>query len=93
MIGGFKTENLSWINKIAVIGFTWLFVYESAHSYEEGMHAPKEIRPDNTIHLPQVLMMFSSFLCGKVSCGTQLSRKSLSADFSCSKGVPHMLFV
>ena len=25
--GGFKTVNLSWVNKIAVIGYTWLFVY------------------------------------------------------------------
>ena len=23
MIGGFKTVNLAWVNKIAVIGYTW----------------------------------------------------------------------
>ena len=38
MIGGFKTVNLARVNKIIVIGYTWIFVYEVAHSYEEGMH-------------------------------------------------------
>ena len=40
MIGGFKTVSLAWVNKIAVIGYPWLFVYESFHSYKEGMHVP-----------------------------------------------------
>ena len=39
MIGGFKTVNLAWVNKIAVIGYTWLFVYESAGRYERRMNA------------------------------------------------------
>ena len=39
MIGGFKTVNLAWINEIAVIGCTWLFVYESARNFEERMNA------------------------------------------------------
>ena len=30
MIGGLKTVNLAWVNKTAVIGYTRLFVYESA---------------------------------------------------------------
>ena len=38
MIGGVRTINLTWVNKITVIGYTWLFVYESAHSYEEKIH-------------------------------------------------------
>jgi len=38
MFGGFKNVNLAWVNKIAVIGYTWLFVYQNAHSYEERMH-------------------------------------------------------
>ena len=38
MIGVFKIVNLAWVYKFAVIGYTWLFVYESVHSYEEGMH-------------------------------------------------------
>ena len=29
MIGGFKTVNLAFVNKVAVFGYTWLFVYES----------------------------------------------------------------
>ena len=32
MIDGFETP------KIAVIAYTYFFVYESPHSYEEGMH-------------------------------------------------------
>ena len=39
MIGGLKTVNLAWVNKIAVIGCTWLFVYESALTYEGRMNA------------------------------------------------------
>ena len=38
MIGGYKKVSLARVNEIAVTGYTWLFVYESAHSYEEGMH-------------------------------------------------------
>ena len=34
MIDGFKTVSLAWVNKIAMIGYTWLFVYESAVRYE-----------------------------------------------------------
>ena len=30
---------MTWLNKITMIDYTWLFVYESARSYEEGMHA------------------------------------------------------
>ena len=39
MIGGLKTVILAWVNKIAVIGGTWLFVYESALTYEGRMNA------------------------------------------------------
>ena len=39
MIGGLKTVNLTWVNKIAVIGGTWIFVYESARSYERRLNA------------------------------------------------------
>ena len=38
MIGGLKTVNLAWVNKIAVIGCTWLFVYESSVTYEGRMN-------------------------------------------------------
>ena len=40
MIDGLKTVNLTWINKIFVIGHTKMFVYESAPRYEEGIHGP-----------------------------------------------------
>ena len=39
MIGSFKTVNMAWINKIAMSGYTWLFVYESARRYEGRMNA------------------------------------------------------
>ena len=39
MIGGLKNFNLAWVNKIAVIGCTWLFVYETARTYEGGVNA------------------------------------------------------
>ena len=32
-IGGFKSVGLAWVNKIAVTGYAWFFVYESAHIY------------------------------------------------------------
>ena len=38
-IGGLKTVSLAWVNKIAVVGCTWLFVYESALTYEEPLNA------------------------------------------------------
>ena len=38
MFGVLKTVNLAWVKKIAVIGYTWLFVNQRAFSYEEGMH-------------------------------------------------------
>ena len=42
MIGGLKTVNLAWVNKVAGIGCTWLFVYESSVTYEGRMNvAPK----------------------------------------------------
>ena len=34
MIGGFKTVNMAWVNKFAMIGNTWFFIYESARRYE-----------------------------------------------------------
>ena len=37
MIGDFKTVNLAWVNKVAMIGYPWLFVYEIACRYEERM--------------------------------------------------------
>ena len=40
MIGVFKNVSLAWINKVAVIGYTWLFVSHRAHSHEEGLHVP-----------------------------------------------------
>ena len=42
MTGGLKTVNLAWVNKIAVIDCTWLFVYESALTYEVGRNAAPE---------------------------------------------------
>ena len=39
MIVGLKTVRLAWVNKIAVIGCTWLFVYKSALTYEGRMNA------------------------------------------------------
>ena len=39
LIGGLKTVNLAWVNKIAIIAYTWLFVYESARRYEGRMNA------------------------------------------------------
>ena len=38
MIGDLKTGNLSGVNKISVIGCTWLFVCESALTYEGQMN-------------------------------------------------------
>ena len=43
MFGGFKTVKSVWMNKNALVGYAWLFVYESAHSYEEGMHVPPRL--------------------------------------------------
>ena len=40
MSGGFKTVSLEWANKIAVIGYACLFVYEIAQSYEARVHVP-----------------------------------------------------
>ena len=40
MIGGLKTVYLTWANKIVEIGYTWLFVYESASGYEEESYVP-----------------------------------------------------
>ena len=39
VIGGFKTVNLAWANKVVMIGYTWLFVYESLRMYEGRMIA------------------------------------------------------
>ena len=39
VIGGLKTVNLAWVNKFAVIGCTWLSVYESALTYKGRMNA------------------------------------------------------
>ena len=39
MIGGIKTVNLEWVNKVAIIGYTWIFVYESLRRYEGRMNA------------------------------------------------------
>ena len=33
MIGGFKIVNLAWVKNV-VIGYTWIFVYESAGRYK-----------------------------------------------------------
>ena len=39
MICGFKTVNLAWVNKAAMIGYTWHFVYESLRRYEGRINA------------------------------------------------------
>ena len=52
MTGGFKTVNLSWVNKIAVIVGTWLFVYESAPTYEGRMNAAPSLLSGKKKHLP-----------------------------------------
>ena len=41
MFKGLKNLNLAWVNKIAVMGHTWPFVYQRAHSYEEGIKTPQ----------------------------------------------------
>ena len=41
MICGLKTVNLEW-EKIVMIGYTWLFIYESARTYEGRMIADPE---------------------------------------------------
>ena len=43
MTGGFKTLNLACVNKIALTGCAWLFVYPRGHSYKERLHVPLEI--------------------------------------------------
>ena len=43
MIDGFKTVNLAWVNKIGMIGYTILFVYESTRWYEGQMNAAPEL--------------------------------------------------
>ena len=43
MIDGFKTVSLAWVNKIAMIGYTWLFVYESARRYKGRMNAAPDV--------------------------------------------------
>ena len=39
MIGGFKTVSLAWVNKITIIGYIWLYVYESTRRCEGRMNA------------------------------------------------------
>ena len=39
MIGGFKPVSLVWVNKVAMIGYTWLFVYDSLRRYEGRINA------------------------------------------------------
>ena len=41
--GGLKNVNLAGRSKIVVIGYTRLFVYQRAHSYEEGMHVLQDV--------------------------------------------------
>ena len=64
MISGLKTVNLVWVNKFSVIGNTWLFVYESAHSTEEGRHVPQHMnRPPSrrsSDHREVLLLPFAS---------------------------------
>ena len=49
MIGCFKTVNLVWVNKNAVIGYAWRLVYQRANCHEEHMHVP----PTLSYHLFQ----------------------------------------
>ena len=51
MFGGFKTVNFSWVNKI-MIGYTWLFVYESAHKYEGQMNVAPSRQKLNKLSIP-----------------------------------------
>ena len=44
MIGGFKTVNLAWVNKFAMISFTKLHVYQIARSYEGRINAAPECK-------------------------------------------------
>ena len=39
MIGGFKTVNLAWVNKIVMMIYTWFFAYESVRRYKGRMSA------------------------------------------------------
>ena len=38
LLGGLKTVNLAWVNKFAMIGYTWLFVYERPRRYKGRMN-------------------------------------------------------
>ena len=40
MDGGFTNLNLAWMSEIAEIGYTWIFVYQRAHNYEDEMLVP-----------------------------------------------------
>ena len=61
MIDGFKTVNLEWEQKFSVIGYTWLFVYETDHSYEEEKHVLLDMnRPRSSDHRGVLLLPFAS---------------------------------
>ena len=47
MIDGFETVDLAWVNQTAMIGYTWLFVYESTRRYVGRMNAG----PDYDTHM------------------------------------------
>ena len=78
MIGGFKTVNLSWVNKIAMIGYTWVFVYESARSYEGRMDAAPESEKFWGILCGSLEMIFLLYSC------TSLSHLSAPATTLCT---------
>ena len=42
----------AWVNKIAMIGYAWLFVYESPRRYQGRMNAaPEQVGPECGVHI------------------------------------------
>ena len=64
MFGGFKTVNLTWVKKFAVVGYTWLFFNQRAFSYEERMHVLPgvDISATDAHSLPVTLRSSMSYL-------------------------------
>ena len=66
---------LGMVNKITVTGYAWLFVYEIAHSYKEGMYVLRR----------QALVWFGVFSClkkfaGKIPAGKKRQGKNLAGE-------------
>ena len=55
MIGGFNTVILAWVNKNALFGYTWLFVYQRPRSYE-GLMNGGPILCKGELHVRRIAM-------------------------------------